>query len=169
MTRIALVLIFFISCALRTQAAEEESKKEKKQIPVSIVADSSKYHGDGFIIYFKGNVHVDDGQMKLTCDDMTVKLDKDRNPQLIICENNVVIRKETTISHSDRAEYFLEEEKIILTGNPKITRTDTKGEKQTMSGKKIVFYRNNNLIESHGVGMEFPGGAAKKTEEKEDK
>ena len=140
--------------------SKDKGKKEepKKKIPVKITADHMKYDDTGFIVYFTGNVHVDDGQMKVDSDIITVKLDKNRDPNLIICEKNVVIRKEGTTSFSDRAEYFLPDEKVILTGKPRVERINQKGQKQNMTGSKIIFYRNSNVIESQGVGMEFPSG-----------
>lgn len=155
----------------KKDAKTADGKKEeapKKKIPVKITADHMKYDDTGFIVYFTGNVHVDDGQMKVDSDLLTVKLDKNRDPNLIICEKNVVIRKEGTISYSDRAEYFLPEEKVILTGKPKVIRTNQKGEKQTMTGSKITFFRNSNVIESQGVGMEFPSGGMTDKDKKDD-
>ncbi|MCM8525252.1 MAG: hypothetical protein NE327_01970 [Lentisphaeraceae bacterium] len=137
---------------------KETAEEPKKKIPVKITADHMKYDDTGFIVYFTGNVHVDDGQMKVDSELLTVKLDKNRDPNLIICEKNVVIRKEGTTSYSDRAEYFLPEEKVVLTGKPKVIRVNQKGQKQNMTGSKIIFYRNSNVIESQGVGMEFPSG-----------
>lgn len=145
---------------------DDKKEAEKKKIPVKITADHMKYDDTGSIVYFTGNVIVDDGEMKVNSDLMTVKLDKNRDPDLIICEKNVVIRKEGTTSYSDRAEYFLPEEKVVLTGKPKVIRVNQKGEKQNMTGTKIIFYRNSNVIESQGVGMEFPGSGSDKKEEK---
>ena len=127
-----------------------------------------RYNEDKSLVYFTGNVHVDDGAMKVDSDFMTVKLDKNRDPQLIICEKNVIIRKEGSISYSDRAEYFLPIEKIVLTGKPKVIRTNDKGDKQTMTGKVITFYKNTNVIESQGVGLEFPSGSTDKKEDPKD-
>ena len=61
---------------------EESAEKEKdeKKIPIRITSDKMKYHENGFIVFFTGNVNVDDGEMKLNCDFMTVNLDKTRNP-----------------------------------------------------------------------------------------
>ncbi|MCM8537459.1 MAG: hypothetical protein NE334_16075 [Lentisphaeraceae bacterium] len=154
-----------------TEKKEETQKEEKKakKIPIKITSDSMKYHEDGFMVFFTGNVNVDDGQMKLNCDFMTVKLDKTRNPTLIICEKNVVIRKEGSVSNSDRAEYFVPEEKIVLTGNPKIVSVNEKGEKQTMTGNKINFYRNNNMVEVSRSTIEFPGSGIEQNKEKDKK
>ena len=150
-------------------AAEKDSKDpkvKKKDIPVNITADHMKYDEVKNLVYFTGNVHVDDGAMKVNSDKMTVKLDKNQDPVLIICNDNVVIRKEGSTSYSDRAEYFLPEEKIVLTGKPKVIRTNNKGEKQTMTGRVITFFKNTNIIETQGVGMVFPGSSKKKEEKK---
>ena len=147
--------------------SEAKADEPKKKIPVKVTADHMKYDDTGFIVYFTGNVHVDDGQMKVDSEIMTIKLDKNKDPHLIICEKNVVIRKEGTTSFSDRAEYFVPEERVVLTGKPKVIRVNQKGEKQNMTGTKITFYRNTNVIESQGVGMEFPGGGLSKDEKKD--
>jgi lipopolysaccharide transport protein LptA len=144
-------------------------KKSEKKIPIKITSDKMKYHENGLIIFFTDNVNVDDGQMKLNCDFMTVKLDKEQSPKLIICEKNVVIRKEGSVSYSDRAEYFLPEEKILLTGKPKVISTNDKGEKQTMTGNEIIFYRNSNVIESRNTTIELPGATTENIKEKEQK
>ena len=121
---------------------KDAAEEPKKKIPVKITADHMKYDDTGYIVYFTGNVHVDDGQMKVDSDLLTVKLDENRDPNLIICEKNVIIRKEGTTTFSDRAEYFLPEEKVVLTGKPKVIRVNQKGQKQNMTGTKIIFYRN---------------------------
>ena len=168
MKSVFLVLLLFIITANITaeEKKPKETQKKEKQIPIKITSDKMKYHEDGFIVFFTGNVNVDDGEMKVNCDFMTVKLDKTRNPTLIICEKNVVIRKEGSVSNSDRAEYFVPEEKITLTGNPKVVSTNAKGEKQTFTGSKIDFYRSSNVIEATGSTFELPGSSTPKQKEK---
>lgn len=172
----AFLTIFFILAVFgvaedktKKETEAKESPKEQKQIPIKITSDKMKYHENGFIVFFTGNVNVDDGEMKVNCDFMTVKLDKTRNPTLIICEKNVVIRKEGSVSNSDRAEYFVPEEKITLTGNPKVVSTNAKGEKQTFTGSKIDFYRSSNVIEATGSTFELPGSSTPKQKEKKEK
>ncbi|MCH2205577.1 MAG: LPS export ABC transporter periplasmic protein LptC [Lentisphaerales bacterium] len=168
MTQIFLTFLIFIFGTATPLIADEADKKEEKKIPIRITSDKMKYHENGFIVFFTGNVNVDDGEMKLNCDFMTVNLDKTRNPVKIICEKNVVIRKQNSTSHSDRAEYYVPEEKVTLTGSPKVVSVNTKGEKQTFTGKKIDFFRSNNEIVTYGGTVEF-GAPPKKTEEKEKK
>jgi len=171
---LSLFFLFGLSLGAQQKDVKKDDKKElpkkdtkkKKQIPVNINADHMKYDEKGSIIHFTGNVTVDDGSMKMTCDFMTVKLDKDRQAKLIICEKNVVIRKEKATSHSDRAEYFIPDEKVILTGNPRVNQINESGEKQKMTGNKIILYRNTNIIESYGVGMTLPAGSTSKKDDK---
>ncbi len=161
-----------ISSLIFAQATSQEIKPaakpatQKEKSPLKIQADHMKYDETGSIIYFTGNIKVDDGQMKVNSDLMTVKLDKENNPSLIVCEKNVVIRKENSTSYSDRAEYFVADEKVVLTGNPRVERVNSKGEKEEMSGKEIIFYKNTNVIESTGVGIEFNGNNSDKNKPK---
>jgi lipopolysaccharide transport protein LptA len=180
--RFITIVLCSLILSLNTQAQKKETPKKetpkkegdakiapKKKVPVKITADHMRYNEDNSLVYFTGNVHVDDGAMKVDSDFMTVKLDKNRDPILIICEKNVIIRKEGSISNSDRAEYFLPIEKIVLTGKPKVVRTNNNGDKETMTGKVITFFKNTNVIESQGVGLEFPSSGGSKKDPKDSK
>ena len=69
---------------------------------------------------------------------------------LVIAEKDVVIVKDGSIATGDRAEYFIPEKKIVLTGNPKIISINKKtGEKSTSIGSKIIFYRDKKIMEIH--------------------
>lgn len=146
-----------------------ESQQPKKKIPVRVTADNMRYDDNGLTAYLTGNVHADDGSIKIDADFMTIKLDKERNPQYILCEKNVVIRKENTVSNSDRAEYFVPAEKVVLTGNPKIIRTNAAGEEETSKASKIIFYRDSNNIEFQGATIEFSDVGLDKKEDENSK
>lgn len=165
-TRLLISLFIFSAATAQENKPTEKTAPQKEKSPLKIKADHMKYDETGSIIYFTGNIKVDDGQMKVNSDLMTVKLDKENNPSLIVCEKNVVIRKDTLTAYSDRAEYFVAEEKVVLTGNPRIEKINSKGEKEEMSGKEIIFYKNTNVIESTGVGIEFNGNNSDKNKPK---
>ncbi|NQZ60029.1 MAG: LPS export ABC transporter periplasmic protein LptC [Lentisphaeraceae bacterium] len=167
MKALTLILSLIFLTAINLQA--EQKKKAEKKVPVQITADKMKYDDTKAFIYFTGNVVIDDGAMKLTCDIMTVTLDENKEAKIIDCEKNVVIRKERTTSTSDRAKYLIAEQKITLTGNPIVTQINENGEKQKMTGRKITLYRNTNVIESEGIGMSLPASSSQDLSKKDSK
>lgn len=176
MKAFTIILSLLFLCGINLQAEDQkpetEEKKEEKKLPIQIDSEHSKIDDNKGKIYFSGNVVVDDGVVKLNCDFMTVTLDDKRKAKIIVCEKNVVIRKENMISHSDMATYILAEEKITLTGTPKVTQTNEKGEKSDMAGKRIVIYRNTNVIETYASTFNIAPGSKglddKKDKEKKD-
>ena len=148
------------------------AKKVEPKLPVKITADHMRYNENKSIVYFTGNVLADDTSMKVNSDIMTVKLDEKSSPKLIICEKNAIVRKENSISYSERAEYFLPKEKIVLSGKPKVVRTNAQGQKEIMLGKVITFYKNTSIITVKNPIIEFPNSEKKKkksTDKKVDK
>jgi lipopolysaccharide transport protein LptA len=137
-------------------------KKVEPKLPVKITADHMRYNENKSVVYFTGNVLADDTSMKVNSDIMTVKLDDKSSPTLIICEKNAIVRKENSISYSERAEYFLPKEKIVLSGKPKVVRTNAQGQKEIMLGKIITFYKNTSIITVEDPIIEFPSSEKKK-------
>ncbi|MEN9360747.1 MAG: hypothetical protein RL095_2282 [Verrucomicrobiota bacterium] len=128
---------------------------EPEVIPVNIKAVNGRYDAKSGATEFAGSVHVDDGTMSLDCDRMTAYF-IDQKPDApsagkvkytepasgkalhrVVCEKNVVIRKGDQRATAERAEYFFEEGKIVLTGNPIL-----KHKRSTVKGSRITYYRD---------------------------
>lgn len=103
-------------------------------------------------------VKVVDGEMTIRCDKMTIESEKVQatdgstesktEAKFVVAEKNVSITKKDSIAYGDRAEYFVLEKKVVLTGNPKIIQTDPKtGKKNEIRGSVIILYRDKNIVE----------------------
>jgi LPS export ABC transporter protein LptC len=70
---------------------------------------------------FNKNVKVDDDRGQLSCDTATAYYDtKTKQVSKIIARGNVKIMREGSWTYSDEATYLAQEQKVILTGSPKV-------------------------------------------------
>jgi lipopolysaccharide transport protein LptA len=65
-----------------------------------------------------------------------------RTIQRIVADGSVVITIDDKKSTSDHAEYFAEEGKVILTGNPHVQSPDG-----SVAGKQITFWRGSQKMD----------------------
>ena len=90
---------------------------------------------------FEENVVVTDPSMTLTADYMKVWFDDENEVKIIEAKGHVYIKQMETEAWSGRAEYLVQEGKIILREKPKMTRG-----KDLLTGDTITFYRNENKM-----------------------
>ena len=73
------------------------------------------------ISYFYNNVKLDDGKTQIYSDKSTAYFDpKRRAVKEVYCEGNVKILRGEDVTYSEQLTYLPEENKVILTGRPKI-------------------------------------------------
>lgn len=150
------LLVLFLLSANSTLIEKKEDKLEKR---IKISSKMAIHNTETQKSILKENVKVVDGELTINCELMTIENNDKKEMHLVVAEKNVVIVKNGSIATGDRAEYFIPEKKVVLTGNAKIVSINEKtGEKSVSEGSKIVFYRDKNLVEIH----EFKGdGPAK--------
>jgi lipopolysaccharide transport protein LptA len=102
---------------------------------------------------YRGNVHVDDPQMKLTCEELTADLPQSGGHiDHLVALTNVVMdsvddKGQTNHATSDKAVYDynvvngVTNETVTLTGNAKVESAE-----DTMTGEPIIWDRVNNKI-----------------------
>ena len=139
-----------------SKAASSTTLKTNKRRPVQINADSAEYVDKKQKVIFRGNVEVNDEGVFLNCDQLTVYLNEKKELKKIVARKNVVIKKqveqETWVSHSDRATYYLIQDKIALSGNPTL-----KTGQDTLKSDNITFFRNSKKIVTGRVNIHSKG------------
>ena len=90
---------------------------------------------------FEGNVVVTDPQMQLTSEKMNVTFDNNNKIKFIKAEGKVNIRQDDRLAKADVGTYDLETGKIVLTGNPRVTRG-----KDVLEGEVITMFRNESRV-----------------------
>lgn len=114
----------------------------EKDVTGTIVGEKGKYKfsSDRFTYLLKNNTYIFEGRvvlkgddMNLVCDKITVLSDGDQIDK-VDAVGNVKVLSKGTIAKSERAVYYLKEEKVVLRESPKITRDNVE-----MQGETIVY------------------------------
>lgn len=147
--------ILLIICLLTSGVAGVQESSERI---IKISSKRAVQNIDTNITTLIDKVVVVDGEMTIRCDKMTIESEKVQitgeneksktEAKFVVAEKNVSITKKDSIAYGDRAEYFVLEKKVVLTGNPKIIQTDPKtGKKNEIRGSVITLYRDKNIVE----------------------
>ena len=134
--------VVLLSATMRLSAVELGAED-------SIIITSTKSDFDlrKNIMFFRGHVKADDGIVKLSCNNMNVYQGENQQPRLIVCMGEVVIRKDESISYSDRAEYSQEMQTLTLRGNARVIFFDKKMHKKNIvRGRVIIYSLKNNSV-----------------------
>src|SRR3972149_4923016 len=140
-------------CAAAGPSGREDPDEGKRE-PIVITSDSMKAARLGDIVEFMGNVTLKKEGMTLYSDAVTVFYDQQaRGIREIDAQGNVVVRKEGRVAHSNRAQYYSREEKIVLTGDARILESDNelggdritlfmRDDRSIIEGGKVLFYQD---------------------------
>lgn len=146
----------FIAASLLLLAGTSGVARPDKRAREPLVITSTRMEADklGSKITFAGNVTLKKEGMTLTSDSMIVFYDVGSKAiREIDAYGNVVVRKEGRVAFSNKASYYSNEEKVILTGDARIIENENQlgGEKITLfmrddrsivEGGKVLFYQN---------------------------
>jgi lipopolysaccharide transport protein LptA len=121
--------------------------------PTIITSERADFDLAGRHAIYRGNVRVDDPQMKLTCEELTADLPQSGGHiDHLVALTNVVMdsvddKGQTNHATSDKAVYDynvvngVTNEIVTLTGNAKVESSE-----DTMTGEPIIWDRVNNTI-----------------------
>jgi lipopolysaccharide transport protein LptA len=128
--------------------------------PTLITSDRADFDLTGHHAVYRGNVRVDDPQMKMTCEEMTVDLPQSGGHiDHLVALTNVVMdsvddQGQPRHATSDKAVYDYKvvdgvtNETVTLTGHAKVEDKDG-----SMTGEPIVWDRANNSIHAENENM----------------
>ncbi|HUB67371.1 MAG TPA: LptA/OstA family protein [Candidatus Methylacidiphilales bacterium] len=115
--------------------------------PGSTVITSNELHMDQDVhtAVFTGNVVTTATNFKMTCQEMTVNFTKDNKVDIITAKGDVVIIQPGRVTHSGQAQYFHDEDKIVLTDSPVINDNGN-----IISAPTIIIYRTKQSLYTDG-------------------
>ncbi len=90
---------------------------------------------------FDGNVLVVDPQLRIKSDRLTVVFTSDNKVQKLFAEGRVQIEQEELAASGGRADYDVEEGKVVLSVNPLVRRS-----RDMLTGETITFWRDSSRI-----------------------
>ena len=92
--------------------------------PVKITSESLEADNKRNLVTFKGNVVAKQGDMVILADTMTVDYEKEGGIKRVEASGNVKMSQENRIATGTRIVFYNPEQKIVMTGNPKIWQGD---------------------------------------------
>jgi lipopolysaccharide transport protein LptA len=95
--------------------------KDEEQVTV-ITAEHLLFDYENSYAIFQDNVVVEDRDMNLTSDKLTVRFGENNEVTYLEAKGKVMIKQAGRIARSDRATYSVTDGKITLTGSPQIKR-----------------------------------------------
>ena len=113
-----ILLIFFTISFIKFSHSEES-------IPVDVVADSMQWNDKERIAYAKGNAEANQGERKLSADELIVHLNKNNNNNEVVmieAKGNVIFITKTEIGSGEKAKYDLIKNNIIIEDNVKLKK-----------------------------------------------
>lgn len=112
---LAVVSIWWHLTTAATDSAEQAAKDE----PVQVTADRMVSETRTDQVVFSGNVEVHRGDLYVKADRLEVRQDRQtRKVSHMVAIGNVFIRKGEQAATAERATFFENEQKAVLTGNP---------------------------------------------------
>ena len=124
MRKISIILLFFL---LYLNAYPEARK------PIEILADSMEWNKQLGQAIATGNAKAIQGETTIRANKIIAVLSEDNSQQIkeLQASGNVVFLKDKQLATGDKATYYLNQEKIIITGNVELKKDGNiiKGEK----------------------------------------
>jgi lipopolysaccharide export system protein LptA len=106
-----------------------------------ITSDRLTFDYKKHFAHFEQNVLVTDPEMQLTADQMTVTFDDSGAAKVIKAEGRVTITQTNKTAQSKVATYDVATGKIVLAGQPRVTRG-----RDVLEGDVITYWRNQNRM-----------------------
>ena len=129
---------YIIFCAGQFVPAGEETNKTTKTV---ITADEMSYDYKRSIAIFQDNVVVDDPQVNLESDTLTVLFNSTNEIKSITAVGNVVITSEDKKATCNKAIYIAQTGEVLLSGNAVLHRAS-----DTLEGRQITFWVNEERV-----------------------
>ena len=144
--RIYLVVILAMLALLFSWLCRAEAAPPKKSDVVRIVSDRLEAYEQQRQVIFIGNVVAKQGELTILGDRMTIFYLEGENPESddeglapkidkIMVEGSVRITQKNVVATGERAVYFSAENKVVLTGEPKVHQ-----DKNFIQGDKITLF-----------------------------
>ena len=140
MKKISIVLLFL----LLNLNAYSESRK-----PIEILADSMEWNkqlGQAIAI---GNAKAIQGQTTIKANKIIAVLSEDNSQQIkeLQASGKVVFLKDKQLATGDKATYYINQDKVIITGNVELKREDN-----IIKGEKLIIDFLSGLSKMESLG-----------------
>lgn len=134
------VLFMMLVLAAVSLRADEAAQPVSETV---ITSDKLTFDYDDHFARFEGHVFVDDAQMQLRCDKLTVRFEESGKVSWLEAEGAVNIIQEDRRALAEKVTHDVESGEFVLTGSPKVYRGE-----DVLQGETIRFWRGENRVVS---------------------
>ncbi|MBI5749136.1 MAG: lipopolysaccharide transport periplasmic protein LptA [Nitrospinae bacterium] len=135
-----------VLCLLPLKSYAEEEGIKEENAPIKITSSRMETQNGKNVVSFMENVVAKKGDMTIYANRLDVYSDKNKKKLIkIIAEGDVRIEKGLKTATGATAEYYDEEQKLILRGNPKLKEKDN-----LIEGSEIIYYIKEENVTVHG-------------------
>jgi lipopolysaccharide export system protein LptA len=146
---VVLAALFLLGAAPVTASLDREKRE-----PIVVTSDRMEADELGTTVTFIGGVTLKKEGMTLTTDHLVVFYDEaTRSVREIEAQGSVVVKQEGRVALADKAVYHSREEKVVLTGEPRIIENENqlggeritlfmRSERSIVEGGNVLFYKD---------------------------
>ena len=154
---ISLLAVWCTTVASQTQAEKpsdsELSECEGAEAALDVTSEKMTFDRDTQTFIFEDKVRVKRCDLVIDCDRLQVVRYADENRiKHVIATGNVRFQDGTRHAVADRADYYEDEQKLILVGNPRAWDVDEQNE---VSGEEIIVFLAEERILVSGARVRF--------------
>ena len=154
---ILVLLVWGTSVAAQTQvekAADPELPEcEGTKAALDVTSEQMTFDRDTQTFIFEEKVRVKRCDLVIDCEHLRVVRYADENRiKHVIATGNVRFRDGTRHAVADRADYYEDEQKLVLVGNPRVWDVDEQNE---VSGHEIIVFLAEERILVSGARVRF--------------
>jgi lipopolysaccharide export system protein LptA len=106
--------------------------------PIHVTSDRLEADDEAQIVIFSGNAVATQDDVTIHADRLTIKYTGEkREIAQVIADGQVRIVQQEKLATGDKAIYYNQEERVVMTGSPKVTEGDN-----SVEGQEITLYLN---------------------------
>ena len=117
--------------------------------PIHVTSDRLEADDEAQIVIFSGNAVATQDDVTIHADRLTIKYTGEkREITQVIADGQVRIVQQEKLATGEKAVYYNQEERVVMTGSPKVTEGDN-----SVEGQEITLYLNEKRsVVSGGEG-----------------
>ncbi len=152
--------IFYLSCVLSLVclgAGVCVSQDDVQASETVVTAGTMSFDYSNSVAVFETDVVVDDSQIRIESDKLTIYFNQTNDIKRAVAEGNVKVKRMTMNGTCRKVEYLADERRIIMTGDTVLNR-----DKDCLKGEKIIVWLDQEKVKcERGKLVIFPDSVRK--------
>lgn len=129
-----LVVVLFVPVSI--SAAPVDATQNRG--PIHVTSDRLEADDEAQIVIFSGNAVATQDDVTIHADRLTIKYTGEKREIVqVIADGQVRIVQQEKLATGEKAVYYNQEERVVMTGSPKVTEGDN-----SVEGQEITLYLN---------------------------